>query len=89
MTFCYNTFITHYAIDGLNKGNLKALQVTAPKENKEQPNIIPIYGKKILHFFDDTVLQILERVESKKAAILNPEKDKIFERKHTDEVIKK
>ena len=88
--FCYNTFIYHFTNDGLNKGILKISQISLIKENKEQAFIIPLYGKRALSNFDENVVQILERFESKKKfTFCRENNNNNNERQNNDEVIKK
>lgn len=89
LCFCWNTFINYFIGEGLNKGILKINQIAEIKDNKEQAYFVQIYGKKTIVYFEENVVQIMEKVESKKKAITKSEKENNFERQNNDEVIKK
>ena len=89
MCFCYNTFINHYANDGLNKGVLKITKISIENENNDQTFIIPLYSSKLLTHFDEIVFDIMAKSESKKKSVYNLVKDNNNERQNNDEVIKK
>lgn len=91
LCFCYNNFIHHFTYDGLNKGILKISQISTQNPNKErdQAYIIPLYSTKALINFDENLVIIMERSESKKKTNFNPEKDNNYEKQNNDEVIKK
>ena len=89
MCYCYNTFVYHFISDGLNKGIIKISQISVGKESKDHAFLIPLYSKKAIDFYEETVVQILEKVESKKKSYFKSEKDNNFERQNNDEANKK
>lgn len=89
LCYCYNVFINHFVNDGINKGILKIGQISILRENKELPYIVQITKKKCLYYFDENVIEIMDKVESKKKTVSNTEKDNKNEGNNNDQVIKK
>lgn len=55
-------------------------------KEKDQANIIPINSKKAINFYEDFVLNLFEKFETKKKIVTKTDKDNIFERQNNEEI---
>jgi len=89
MCYCHNYFTNNLLLEALNKGAIKINNFSIGKDNKDQAYLIPINSKKALNFYEETIINILEKNDLKKRHTLKTEKDNNFERQNGDDNMKK